>query len=84
MLSAVAIANVWIVVTLVTAPIAMVCGTAIVLVLTVSRTDRLEAIKALPPLVHALGRQGGNTERHGHSENRRTSGRTGIDRTSRP
>jgi hypothetical protein len=84
MLSAVAIANVWVVVMLVTAPIAMVCGTVIVLVLAVSRRDRVEVIKALPPLVHALGRQVGNTRRHGRSESRCTPGQAGIDRISRP
>lgn len=82
MLNSVAMPDVWAVVMLVTAPTALVCGTVIVLVLAVGRRDRVEVIKALPPLVHALARQLGNIGRHARSESRRTSGRAGTGRTS--
>jgi hypothetical protein len=37
-------------------PTAVVCATIIILVLAVERKDRVQAIKALPPIAIALGR----------------------------
>jgi hypothetical protein len=82
MLSSLATADVWAVVVLVTAPTALVCGTVIVLVLAVGRRNRVEVIKALPPLLHALASQAGSIGRHARGEIRRASGRPGIGRTS--
>lgn len=60
MLSSPAWAEVWVVIVLVAVPTALVCGTVIILVLTVERKQRVQAIKALPPLVSALARQIGS------------------------
>lgn len=46
----------WIAVVFVAIPTALACATAIVLVLTVERRDRLQVIQALPPLLYALAR----------------------------
>jgi hypothetical protein len=46
----------WVAVVFVAIPTALACATAIVLVLTVERRDRLQAIQALPPLLYALAR----------------------------
>jgi len=54
MLSSLARAEVWAAIVLVAVSMALVCGTVIVLVLTVERRQRVQAIKALPPLVYAL------------------------------
>lgn len=83
MLSSVSRTDAWAAVALVAAPTALLCGTVIVLVLAVERRHRVEAIKALPPLVDALARQlasfGG---RHARAGSRRTPRKTGIGRTS--
>lgn len=60
MLSSLVRAEVWAVIVLVAVPMALMCGTVIVLVLTVERKRRVQAIKALPPLVYALARQIGS------------------------
>lgn len=56
MLGSLAKAEVWVAIVLVAVPMALVCGTVIILVLTVERRYRVQAIKALTPLVHALAR----------------------------
>ena len=81
MLNTLATADVWAVIVLVTAPTALVCGTVIVLVLAVGRRHRVEVIKALPELVHALTCHVRNIGRRPRGESRRTSGRAGIRRT---
>lgn len=75
MLSSLARADVWAAVVLVAAPTALVCGTVIVLVLAVERKCRVEAIKALPPLVHALAHQVGIfSGRHARTARKRRPG----------
>jgi uncharacterized protein YneF (UPF0154 family) len=73
MLSSLARAEVWVAIVLVVVPTALVCGTVIVLVLAVERKDRVHAIKAMPPLVHALIRQVGSLAGRARSAGRRSS-----------
>jgi predicted outer membrane lipoprotein len=47
--------EVWVALLLVGIPTALACATAIILALSVERRDRVEAIKALPALLNALG-----------------------------
>jgi hypothetical protein len=56
-LSSLAEAEVWVALMLVAIPTALTCATVIVLVLAVERRDRVQAVKALPPVVKALGIQ---------------------------
>ena len=60
MLGSLAEAEVWVALVLVVIPTALVCATVIILVLAVERRDRVLAIKALPAVVIALGRQAGS------------------------
>lgn len=68
MISSLAHAELWVAVVVVAIPTALACATAIVLLLAVERRDRVQAIRALPPLVHALARHaGGQGIRHAHA-----------------
>lgn len=60
-------AGVWVIIALASLPTALVCGTVIVLVLAVERGQRVEAIKALPPLVRGLAQHVHRFERKRHS-----------------
>ena len=76
MLSSLAKVEVWAAVVLVVIPTALACGTVIVLVLAVDRKNRVQAIKALSPLVYGLTRQARTrTTRHLHLESDMPHGR---------
>jgi hypothetical protein len=47
-------AHLWLALAAVAVPVALVCATVVVLVLSVERGKRVEAIRALPPVVVAL------------------------------
>ncbi|MEU5438856.1 hypothetical protein ACT1U9_20205 [Streptomyces sp. BR1] len=44
----------WLLTAVVVAPVAIVCGTVVILVLSVARSHRLPAVKALTPVLVAL------------------------------
>jgi hypothetical protein len=46
--------HLWLIFAAAVAPVALACITAVVLVLSVERSKRVEAIKALPPVMAAL------------------------------
>lgn len=48
--------HLWLAVAAAAVPCALACVTAIVLVLSVDRGDRVEAIKALPPVITAISK----------------------------
>ena len=82
MLSSLARGDLWAAVVLVAAPPALMCATVIVLVLAVERKRRVEAIKALPPVVDALARQVGSVRgRHARAADA-PQGEAGIGRAS--
>jgi hypothetical protein len=75
MLGSLANAEVWVAVALVVIPTALACGTVIVLILAVERKSRVQAIRALPPLVCGLARLARTrTIRHDHANYRNPRG----------
>lgn len=65
--------HLWLILAAVAAPVALACITAIVLVLSVDRSKRVEAIKALPPVMAALNQSAASHMRALESRNKSAS-----------
>jgi len=64
--AAVITGHLWLAVAAAAVPCVLACITAIVLVLSVDRGNRVEAIKALPPVITAIGKTALTARRTGH------------------
>jgi len=65
--AAVITGHLWLAVAAAAVPCVLACITTIVLVLSVDRGNRVEAIKALPPVVTAISKTAVTVRRTGHS-----------------